>query len=64
MEVLKKINPKAKVYLKEGTEGAHEVREVPPLKKSRLELERDGEQPDDDVGQGQVGDKEVRHRLK
>ena len=45
--------------LEEGAEGAHEVGQVPPLQQRRLEVERDVEHPDDEVGQRQVGDEEV-----
>ena len=45
--------------LEEGAEGAHEVGQVPPLQQRRLEVERDVEHPDDEVGERQVGDEEV-----
>ena len=37
---------------------------VPGLKESRLEVEGDGEQSDDDVRQRQVRNEVVGHRLK
>ena len=37
---------------------------VPGLKESRLEVEGDGEQSDDDVRQRQVSNEVVGHRLK
>ena len=40
---------------------AHEGRQRPPLKEDGLELKRDGEHPDDDVCQGEVGDVHVGH---
>ena len=39
--------------------GAHEVGQVPALQQRRLELERDREHADDDVGHGQVADEVV-----
>ena len=40
---------------------AHKGRQRPPLEEDCLELERDGEHSDDDVGKGEVGDVHVRH---
>ena len=37
---------------------------IPSLQKCRLEIERDGEQRDDDVCQGEVSDEVIGHRLK
>ena len=45
--------------LGEGTELAHELRQVPALQQRGVELEGDAEHGDDDVGEGQVGDVEV-----
>ena len=39
--------------------GTHERRQIPTLQKSRLELKRDREHADDDVGDGQVSDEVV-----
>ena len=49
--------------LGEGAELAHELGELPPLEQRRVELERDAEDGDDDVGGGQVRDVEVGHVL-
>ncbi len=48
--------------LDERTELAHEGRQVPPLEQGCVELERDGEHRDRDVGEGQVRDVHVGHR--
>ena len=45
--------------LEEGAERTHDVRQVPPLQQRRLEVERDVEHPDDEVGQCEVRDEEV-----
>lgn len=50
-------------HLNEWTEGAHEARQIPALQDGRLELKRNGEEPDDDVRHGQIADEEVRHRV-
>ncbi|CAN7949573.1 unnamed protein product, partial [Ixodes pacificus] len=47
-------------HLHERAEGAHEARQEPALQQGRLEVERDREEPDDDVADGQVGDQVVR----
>ena len=39
--------------------GTHERRQIPALQQSRLELERDREHADDDVGHRQVPDEVV-----
>ena len=44
-----------------ATDLAHKGRQCPPLEEDGLELERDGEHSDDDVGKGEVGDVHVRH---
>ena len=47
----------------ERRRGAEEVRQVPALKQRRLELEWDAKNTQGDVGDGEVADEEVRHRL-
>jgi len=47
--------------LKERTEGTEKLWQVPPLKQSCLKLEGDGEQPDYNICQRQVGYEEVGH---
>ena len=47
----------------ERRRGAEEVRQVPALKQRRLELERDAEDAQGNVGDREVADEEVRHRL-
>ena len=37
---------------------------IPCLQQRRLEVEWDGEEGDDDVSEGEVGDEVVGHRLK
>lgn len=50
-------------HLNEWTEWAHEARQIPSLHDCRLELKRNGEEPDDDVRHCQITDEEVRHRV-
>lgn len=45
--------------LGEGTELAHKCGQVPALQQGGVELERNAEDGDDDVGRRQVGDVEV-----
>ena len=47
------------LYLEKWTERTEEIWQRPLLQEGGLELERDDQQPDDDVRQGQVGDEEV-----
>lgn len=56
-------SPLRSPYLQEGTQFAHEGGQVPALEEGRLELERDAEDRDDDVGHGQVSDVQVDHRV-
>ena len=49
--------------LYEGTKLAEESWQVPSVQESRLELERDAEDRDDDVGQCQVADVQVDDRV-
>ena len=50
--------------LNEGTELAHEGRQVPPLHQGSPELEGDAEHGKDHVRQGQVGNVEVCYSLE
>ena len=52
------------LYLEKWTEWTEKIWQRPLLEEGGLELERDDQQTDDDVRQGQVGDKEVRDGLK
>ena len=45
--------------LHEGGEGTHEVSEHPPLQQGGLELEGDGEHPNNDIRHRQVGNEDV-----
>lgn len=49
--------------LHERAERAHKLGQIPALEQGRLELERDGEHANGDVGQRQIGDEHVRDRL-
>ena len=49
--------------LDERCRGTEEVGQVPTLQQGRLELERDAEDSEGNVGHGEVPDEEVRHGL-
>ena len=51
-------------YLEKWTERTEKIWQGPLLQEGGLELERDDQQTDDDVRQGEVGDEEVGDGLK
>ena len=58
--------PRTSTYrqsLHEGTELAHELRQVPALDESRSKLEGNTEESEDNIREGEVGDIEVRHGM-
>ena len=62
--ILKAKAKKIPFYLEKWTERTEKIWQGPLLQEGGLELERDDQQTDDDVCQGEVGDEEVSDGLK